>query len=172
MTLRRVICIAAIALPIAGTPAIAQFQAAPMSEAAPQQQPPPCLKKFIALRDETAKKAEAIQTAGNRKQKPSAQDACKLFNSFIAAEDKLIKYATENSVWCGIPDEVVQQMKEAHVKSSAVRTKVCRVAAAGPPQPRGPSLSEALGANVPTTDNVKTGLGTFDTLIGSPLGDR
>jgi hypothetical protein len=172
MTLCRVICIAAIALPIAGTPAAAQFQSAPMSQAGPSQQPPACLKKFLALRDDAAKKADAIQAAGKSKQKPTPQEACKLFNTFIAAEDKLIKYASDNSVWCGIPDEVVHQMKEAHVKSSAVRTKVCRVAAAGPPRPRGPSLSDALGTNVPTTDNIKTGHGTFDTLIGTPIGNR
>ncbi len=172
MTLRRVICIAAMALPVAGMPAAAQFQSAPMSQAAPAQEPPPCLKKFLSLRDDATRKAEAIQAAGKRKQKPTAQEACKLFNTFIAAEDKLIKYTVDNSVWCGIPDQVVHQMKEAHAKSSAARTRICRVAASGPPQPRAPSLSDALGTDVPTSDNIKTGHGTFDTLTGTPLGNR
>jgi hypothetical protein len=171
MTPARVICIAAIVLPIAAIPASAQFQSAPMSEAAPQQ-PPACLKKFLDLRNDATKKAEAIQAAGKSKQKPTAQEACKLFSTFVAAEDKLIKYAAANSVWCGIPDEVVHQMKDAHVKSTAARTRICRLAAAGPSRPRGPSLSDALGTNVPTADNIKSGHGTFDTLIGTPLGNK
>lgn len=167
MNLRRAVCVAAIALPIAAVPAAAQFQPPPT-----QQQAPPCLKKFVALRDDAAKKAAAIQAAGERKPKPSAQVACRLFNNFIAAESKLLKYASDNSVWCGIPDQVVQQIKQAHAKTSATRTKICRVAAAGPPQPRGPSLSDALGATVPDANNIKPGHGTFDTLTGTPLGNR
>lgn len=175
MILRRAISVAAIALPIAGTPAVAQFQSPPAAQArpAPVQQPePPCLKTFIALRNEAAKKAAAIQAASQRKQKPTARVVCTLFNGFIAAEGKLLKYAVANSTWCGIPDKIVKEIKAAHAKSSATRTKICRIAAAGPPRPSGPSLSDALGTNLPTADNIKPGHGTFDTLTGTALGNK
>ena len=105
--------------------------------------------------------------------KASAQAACKLFNSFSAAESKMLKYAVANNVWCGIPDNIVAGMKQAHVRTDEMRSKICKVAAAGPPRPAGPSLSDALGGSaVPDASNIKTGRGTYDTLTGSPLGTR
>jgi hypothetical protein len=159
MSLRRAIVIAACLLPLAAGPAAAQFQ--------PPQQEPPCLKDFGALRSEAQKRAKAIQDASPRK--PSAREACQLFNAFSAAEAKLIKFAVDNATWCGIPPKIVENMKTAHVRTSEMKTKVCSAAAA-PPRPAGPSLSDALSAPVPSSDNIKTGRGTFDTLSGSPLG--
>jgi len=167
MNLRRAAFIAAFAsvLPAAAAPAAAQFQPAP-----PQQQEPPCIKEFVRLRGDAEKKAAAIKAASEHKASP--QVACKLFNSFSAAEAKMLKYATDNSVWCGIPAQVLNGMKQAHAKTTVLRTRVCRIAAAGPPRPAGPSLSDALGGNVPDSSNIKTGHGTFDTLTGNPLGTK
>jgi hypothetical protein len=164
MDLRRASYIAALlSLGTAGT-AAAQFQ--PM---APPQQPPPCVKAFIKLRDDAASKAKAIREASSRKATP--QEACHLFGALVAAEAKMVKYASANNVWCGIPEQAVKQMKQEHAKATEMRTKICRVAAA--PQLRAPTLSDALGANVPDTSNMKPGHGgTFDTLTGSPLGSR
>jgi len=141
-----------------------QFQPAP-----PQQQEPPCMAEFVKLREDAAGKARKIEAATKQKVRPSAQTACRLFNTFAAAEVKLIKYAEKNKDWCGIPDEFIKQMKEAHARTDETRDRICQVAAA-PPRPAGPSLSEALGATAPTPDNIKTGHGTFDTLTGTPLG--
>jgi hypothetical protein len=162
MNLRRALLIAACLLPNAAGTASAQFQP-------PQQQPQesPCIQEFMKLRDDTEKKGKAIQAAGERKAPP--QVACGLFNAFVAAETKMIKYATDNSVWCGIPPQVLQQLKQGHVKATEIRTKVCQAAAA-PPRPAGPSLSDALNAPITNSDNIKTGRGTFDTLTGTPLG--
>jgi hypothetical protein len=163
MSLRRALFIAAVLLPAAAAPAAAQFPPAP-------QQEPPCIKNFARLRDDAAKKAVAIRTAN--KHKLDAKEACHLFNSFSAAEEKLIKYADANATWCGIPEQIVKSMKQAHVKTNEIRTRICQVAAA-PPRPREPTLSDALGAPVPDAKNIKPGRGgTFDTLTGSPLGTR
>lgn len=159
MNLRRAITAAACLVPIVAGPAAAQFQ--------PPQQEPPCLKEFVALRTEAQKKAKAIQDASARK--PSPKEACQLFNAFSAAETKLIKYAVDNATWCGIPAQIITNMKQAHAKTTDVQTKVCRAAAA-PPRPAGPSLSDALNAPVPDSNNIRTGRGTFDTLTGTPLG--
>jgi hypothetical protein len=167
MNLRRAAFIVAFAsvLPAAAAPAAAQFQPAPQVQ---QQQP--CVKEFLRLRGIAEKKAAAIRAAGEHKAPP--QEACKLFNSFSAAEAKLLKYATENGTWCGIPDQIISGMKQAHAKTTEMRTKICRIAAAGPPRPAGPSLSDALVGNVPDSSNIKTGHGTFDTLTGTPLGTK
>jgi hypothetical protein len=145
-----------------------QFQPAPQPQ---QQQEPPCMAEFVKLRDDAGSKARKIEAATKQKQRPSAQVACGLFNSYAAAEIKMIKYAEKNKGWCGIPDDFISQMKQAHARTDETRDRICQVAAA-PPRPAGPSLSEALGATAPTAGNIKTGHGTFDTLTGTPLGER
>jgi hypothetical protein len=164
MSLRRKLLIAACLLPFAAGTALAQFQ--PPAQA--QGEPPPCIKKFLSLRDVAAKKASEIHAASDHHAVPAV--ACRLFSEFTAAEAKMIKFAEENSVWCGIPPDVVTNIKAQHVKSTEIRVKVCQAAAA-PPRPAGPSLSDALSAPVPNSDNIKTGRGgTYDTLTGTPLG--
>ncbi|HZD91270.1 MAG TPA: hypothetical protein VE224_14305 [Pseudolabrys sp.] len=163
MSLRRALFIAAIMLPAGVAPAAAQF-------APGAQQEPPCMKSFAALRDDAAKKAQAIRAANDHH--ADAKTACHLFGAFVTAEEKLIKYADANATWCGIPAQVIKQMKQAHVKTSQIRVKICQAAAA-PPRPRAPTLSDTLGAPVPDARNIKPGRGgTFDTLTGSPLGSR
>ena len=136
-----------------------------------QQQTPPCIEEFVKLRKEVEKRGGAIQAAGQRKQKPSPKEACGLFNAFTGAEATMIKYATTNAASCGIPAQIIDSMKQAHVRSQEIRTRVCQVAANGPPRAAAPpSLSDALSAPAPDASNIKTGRGTFDTLTGNPLG--
>ena len=145
----------------------------PWSQPPPQQQQmPPCLEGFVKLRKEVEKRGGMIQAAGQRKQKPSAKEACGLFNAFTGAEVKMIKYATANAASCGIPAQIIENMKQSHAKSDEVRARVCQVAAQGPAAGPGapPSLSDALSAPVPDSANIKTGRGTYDTLTGSPIG--
>jgi hypothetical protein len=179
MNLRRALFIAACLAPVAAGPAAAQFppaQPPQQSLQQPQQQqapgePPPCIKEFIKLRDDAQKKAGAIQAASGRKAPP--KEACALFNSFFAAEMKMIKFAEENSVWCGIPPEAVGQMKKGNLNTVAIRTKVCQAAASGAQQrPAAPTLSDVLTAPIADSNNIKTGRGTFDTLTGTPLGPK
>jgi hypothetical protein len=132
----------------------------------PQQQEPPCAQEFIKLREDAEKKAAAIRTASERKASP--QEACHLFNALIGAQSKLLKFAKDNTVWCGLPPQVVVSLKEAVGKVTEIRTRVCQAAAA-PQRPSAPSLSDALSSPVPNSNNIKTGRGTFDTLTGNPL---
>lgn len=165
MNLRRCLAVAVCLLPFAGGIARAQMQVQP----APQQVPP-CVAEFAKLRDDVQQKASAIQKAGQKKVPP--KEACHLFKVFTAAEAKMLKYVTENSTFCGIPPQVIEQIKTGHARSTEMRTKICRVAEA-PPRPTGPSLSDALTAPIPNSSNIKTGHGgTFDTLTGSPLAPR
>ena len=160
MNLRRALFAACMTALYAGT-ANAQFQ-----PPAAQQQEPPCVQEFFKLRGEAEKKGLAIKAANERKASP--KEACQLFGAFIAAQTKMLKYASDNTVWCGIPPQVIENLKQSVTKISEVRTKVCQAAAV--PQQTGPSLSDALSNPVPNSNNIKTGRGTFDTLTGSPLG--
>lgn len=161
---------------LASAPAAAQgFQPAPSPGFGPppqaQQQEPPCFKDFIRLRAEAEKRGKAVAAAGQRKATP--QEACKLFDALMAAEVKFIKFTEDNAKWCGIPDEVPKHLAAEHAKVKQVRDRVCQLAAQ--PARRGPSLSEALGTTrAPDASNVRTGHGggTFDTLTGSPLGQK
>ena len=162
MNLRQALSIAACLMPFGVVPAAAQFPPAP-------QQAPPCVQEFGKLRDDAGKKAAEIRAANTRK--VPAPEACKLFNAFSAAEEKMVKYAEANSVWCGIPPQIVTQIKQQHAKTTEIRTRICQAAAA-PPRPVGPTLSDTLGAPITDSKNIKTGRGTFDTLTGTPLGNR
>jgi hypothetical protein len=137
--------------------------------APPQQQgPPPACQELLALRDDAQKHGQALSLAGKKKAPPDV--ACKLFKSFLAAEVKMIKGIERLGGQCGVPADVPKQLKAQHVKAEAQAKYVCDAAAQGP-RPTGPSLSEALGTTplVPDASNTKRGMGTFDTLSGSPL---
>lgn len=139
--------------------------------AAPQQPPPAC-QQLLALRDETQKHGMAIQKANERK--GSVQDACRLFRNYLSAELKFIKGIEEHGRTCGVPPDVLKQVKDSHAKASQIGKQVCEAAVQGP-RPAGPSLSDALGTT-PSLPDSPTGStkrgGAFDTLSGSVLQQR
>jgi hypothetical protein len=166
MILRRALLAAACVLPLAGGTAFAQFPPVPGQP----QQGPPCMADFTKLRNDTETKGRAIQAASQRHAQP--KEACRLFSAFQAAEAKMLKYAQDNQAWCGIPPQIIQQIKTSHDHTVQIRTKICKIAEA-PQRPAGPSLSDALTGPVPDSSNIKPGRGgTFDTLTGSPVGGK
>jgi hypothetical protein len=120
------------------------------------------------MRDDTQKHGKSLQAAAKKKSGP--EELCKLFKTFLAAETKFIKGLEERTAVCGVPAEVIKQIKGNHAKASETGKKVCEAAAQGP-RPAGPSLSDALGTTpmVPDASGPRRGAGTFDTLSGSPL---
>jgi len=130
---------------------------------APQQAPSQC-DAFMSLRDDAQKKAAAIGAA--QKRKVEREEMCKLVTAFVTAEGKATAFLEKNKTWCGVPDQVVTNAKLTHAKTEHFREVVCSPA----PQPKVPTLSDAMGApSVDTAKNTKTGGGTFDTLTGNPL---
>jgi hypothetical protein len=132
-------------------------------------QPPPACQQLLSSRDETAKHGNALKAAGEKKAPP--EEMCKLFKAFLAAESKMLKGLQEHSATCGVPPEVIKQVKDGYGKASEVGKKVCDVAAQGA-RPAGPTLSDALGTTpmVPDASSAtKKSQSTFDTLTGSPL---
>ena len=132
------------------------------------QAPPPACQELLSNRDEVTKHGKALQAAGQKKVPP--EELCKLFKVFLSVEDKMLKGLEEHSATCGVPAEVLKQVKAGHSKASQMGKQICDVAAQGP-RPAGPSLSDALGATplVPDASTTKKGSSTFDTLSGSAL---
>jgi hypothetical protein len=148
--------------------ALAAMSGAASAQTLPGGGEPPCFKDFMPLRQEAEQRANAVRSAGENK--APREQVCSLINRFAEAENKLVKFVEQNAVWCGIPSEALTQMKASQKQTQIARQRVC--SAAGPaPQPRKPSLSEALsgGAVLPTPQASKTGRGTFDTLTGNAL---
>ena len=135
---------------------------------APPSAPPPACQELLANRDETQKHAAAIRTAGQKKVGP--EEACKLFKAFLASETKMIKALEQHSATCGVPADLIKQLKVSHGQAEKTGKQVCEAAAQGG-RPAGPTLSDALGTvpTVPDASSAKRGAGTFDTLTGNPL---
>ena len=83
--------------------------------------------------------------------------------------EKMLKSLETNGTSCGVPAEVVQQVRGSHAKAKQIGKQVCDAAARGP-APSGPTLSDALGTSptLPSTTEKK-GAGTFETMMGNPF---
>lgn len=161
MSLHRVLFAAAVMVAIPLGAAQAQFGGA-------QGQKPPCFDDFMPLREAVEKAGNAINAAGKKKVSP--QEACRLFKSFSAAENKMLKFVEKNGGWCGFPEQAAKQLKANHAKTVVAANRVCTQATAAPAAPPGPSLSDAIGTTrLPSSETSKTGRGTYDTLTGNPL---
>jgi hypothetical protein len=150
-----------------GSPEMSPAPGMPGGAFSAPQAPPPACQQLMSTRDDVNKHAQALQAAGQKKVPPD--ELCKLFKVFLSAESKMIKGLEEHSATCGVPVEVIKQVKAGYSKASQMGKQICDVAAQGP-RPAGPSLSDALGTTplVPDASATKKG-STFDTLTGSPL---
>jgi hypothetical protein len=130
-----------------------------------------CMKGFLPLRQEAEKRGKLIKAASDRHATPD--EACKLISNFGVAEVKMLKYVETHVAQCGIPPQVLDQLKTGHKNTENMQQKVCAVAQQAATQqkgPSGPSLSEVLGSStaLPEANNTKKG-STFDTLNGNVL---
>jgi hypothetical protein len=124
----------------------------------------PQCNDFIKLRDDTEKKAAAINAVN--KNHGDRKEMCAAVTKFTAAEAAVLKFLEDNKTWCGIPDVAVTNAKASHEKTTKFRDVVCAEA----PKPKAPTLSDAIGTpSLDTAKNTRTGPGTFDTLTGNPL---
>jgi hypothetical protein len=161
------------AAPMASLPAGVAPLSGGFSSAPPQQaQGGPaadCMKDFVPLRDDTEKRGKAIKAASDRHATPEV--ACKLIGEFNQAELKMMKYVEKNSARCGIPPQVLGQLKTGHKNTEMMLKKVCDTAQQAQRAPAGPTLSDVLGsaAELPEATPRKKGGSTFDTLSGNVL---
>jgi len=142
----------------------------PMGAGSPPQaspfgggQPSPCMAEFTKLREEVQKMGLAAKlemglaaklAAGQRK--VVREEMCKHITVYSAAELKWVEYAEANVTSCGIPVQIVNQLKEVHGHTEQTKEKICAPGPSAAP----PSLSDALGASrLATPEATKGGSG-------------
>jgi hypothetical protein len=153
---------AVLALGLAAAAAAALSQTA-LAQAPGMMPGPAVCNNFLPLKDEAQKRGAAIQAASKSHDR---KVMCAAVTRFAVAETLVVKFLEDNKTWCGVPDQALAASKASHEKTIQFRDQVCAEA----PQPKAPTLSDALGT-VPldTGKNTKTGQGTLDTLTGNPL---
>ena len=118
---------------------------------------------FVKLKDVAETRGHNIQEVAK---KHDRKLMCGAVTSFVEAEGKVVKFLIDNKTTCGVPEQAVSNAKASHEKTVQFREQVC----AEQPQPKAPTLSDALGTpTLDTRKNTKTGKGTLDTLTGNPL---
>jgi hypothetical protein len=139
---------------------------AALGSASAQQMPAgasPC-DQFMPLNTVARQRGEAIGVA--QKHHPDRKEMCTLVSQFSVAEAAVVKFMETNQAWCGIPPEAIKAAKASHEKTLKFKEMLCAAA----PQPKIPTLSDAIGTpKLDTKNNTKTGHGTLDTLTGNPL---
>jgi hypothetical protein len=72
---------------------------------------------------------QANSSAGNKKLKMTAQQACGLFTKLQTNGQTGLKFIEANKEWCSIPDSFAENFKADHERVSGMRTKICGAAA-------------------------------------------
>jgi hypothetical protein len=108
----------------------------------------PNCQELLSYRDEVAKHGQAIQAASQKEADP--EQLCKLFKAFTSAESKMLKALEERRASCGVPAQVIRQVKEGHGKSTQVAKQVCDAAAQGGPVPLRPLDAQERTPNCDT----------------------
>src|SRR5262249_56901334 len=106
-----------------------------------------------AWRAEVEKRGMAAKAGGEKK--VSGEEMCKLVTTYSAAEMKWVKFAEGNMSKCGIPKEIVTQLKAVHARTADGQKKLCAAGPAGGAA-AAPTLSDALGtATLPSREAEK-----------------
>jgi hypothetical protein len=159
----------AIGPALAGPMALAlAITIAAAGSASAQQMPAPAAAspcdQFLPLNATARQRGEAIGAA--QKRHPDRKEMCTLVSQFFVAEAAVLKFMETNQSWCGVPPEAIKAAQTSHAKTLKFKEMLCAPA----PQPKIPTLSDAIGTpKLDTGKNTKTGHGTLDTLMGNPL---
>jgi hypothetical protein len=142
---------------------------APRQQGAPAENP--CLKEFIRLRGEVEKKGALAKAVNDRK--GSREEMCAAISGIHAAQVTWVKYAAGEGSKCGIPPDIVKQLRGGQDHLGKLRKNVCAAGPATAGAPAAPSLSEALGtAQLPPstgTEGARKRGGVLDTMTGTPI---
>jgi hypothetical protein len=122
------------AVDMAQTPSypIRNFTYAPPDE---QVFPGECANEYHALREEAERRGRLIREASDRH--ASLGESCKLLGDFRAAEVRMIKYVQLKSAECGIPPDILDQLKAGHKNTEQMQQRACADAATRARWPEG-----------------------------------
>jgi hypothetical protein len=129
----------------------------------------PCMAEFSKLRGNVESAGKVAKAVNDRK--GTREEFCKAITGLHNAQTKWVKYAADNAKSCGIPPDVITQLKAGATNLGKMKTNICSGGGTTAGAPAAPSLSEALGtATMPTTDDTpRRRGGTLDTLTGAPI---
>lgn len=111
----------------------------------------PCLTEFSRLRGEVEKKGTVAKAVSDRK--GTREEMCSAVGGIHSAQVIWVKYAKDHAPQCGIPPDILKQLRMGQDNLAKLRKNICSggPASAGGAPPA-PSLSEALGtAGQPTS---------------------
>jgi hypothetical protein len=115
--------------------AAAQFGGAPgtLPDASPVPSPaprPPQCDALLAIRDEWQKHGQAIKAANQKK--ADVRGACKLFRAYLNTEMKMLRMLEADGASCGVPPQVLQQVRGSHAKAQRIGQQICDAAQRSP----------------------------------------
>jgi hypothetical protein len=88
------------------------------------------LGKLTQRRVELLNEINTMAAESKKTKKPMAPDlVCGKARGLSGAEDALLAYMEKNKDWCGVPDQVLQNLKESHSKTVEFGTRACVAAA-------------------------------------------
>jgi hypothetical protein len=106
-------------LVLAGSAGTASAQAS----SAAAQPLPECVTQFTAIRSDVEQRGLAAKAASEKH--ASRAEMCKLVTAYGAAESKWIEFAEGNMSKCGIPKDIVAQLKTVHARTAEGQKKLC-----------------------------------------------
>jgi hypothetical protein len=132
----------------------------------------PCVVEFTRLRGEVEKKGSVAKAVSDRK--GTRDEMCSAVSGIHAAQVTWVKYAKDNSSQCGIPPDILKQLRMGQDNLAKLRKNICSGGGATAAAPAAPSLSEALGtAGLPpstgSSDAPKKRGGVLDSMTGTPI---
>ncbi len=119
MTLRRAFPLVLALAALTVQPAVGQIGGMPAA-------PPQACQQLLTTRDEVQKHGMALRAAGQRKAGP--EETCTLFKAFLASETKMIEDLEQHKSSCGVPDEVIKQLRASHMQVEKTAKQVCDAA--------------------------------------------
>jgi hypothetical protein len=87
------------------------------------QASPECVTQFNTIRSEAETRGMAAKTASEKQ--ASREDMCKLVKDYTAAEDNLVNFAETNMSKCGIPNEILLQLKTVRARNAINQMNWC-----------------------------------------------
>ena len=119
-------------------PVVAQFAGRPSGSLSggPPTAPSATCRQLLALHDETQKNANTIKNTNviyyARQNWASADQACKLFRTFVESQAKMIKELEDNPLQCDVLPERRRYLKAEHAKDRQFTKRICDAAARSP----------------------------------------
>ena len=98
--------------------------------------------------------AEINKLAKGGKAKVDPAVMCTRLRGVAATEGQLIAYVAKNKDWCGIPDEVGDNLKKGHGSTVAFANKACNAAASFRKQAAQQKAAQTQGAENPGAPQV------------------